>query len=102
MINYELGLLIAIFGYVYTNILTDVDMILNFVYNQLDQRITKHRWLFHMIIHCEKCVSGQVALWIYLITNFHKYNLLQHIFFITYTILIVEIIKQTHKRLKNE
>ncbi len=100
MINYELSFLIAVFAYVYSNILTDEDQLLNWVYNKLDQKIVRYRWIFHVVIHCEKCISGQAALWLYLYFNFFKYNFLHHLFFITFTILAAEFIKQIHKKIK--
>lgn len=103
MINYELSFLIAIAAYVYTNILTDVDMIFNWVYNKLDEKI-KYRWIFHVIIHCEKCVAGQLSLWVFLFYHYKDYSkltvdtLLLHIFFITFTILSTIFIKFLHKQ----
>ena len=109
MINYELGVLIAIFAFVYTNILTDSEMLLNGVYNWMDGlnnvATGKKHWLFMVLIHCERCVSGQVALWLYLYYNLTEYvfnfsfNLLFcHFFFITFTILCASIIKGIYNK----
>ena len=114
MINYQLGLLIAMFSFTYTNILTDGGQLLNGLYIWLngvfktDERsavgLGPH-WLFKIIIHCEKCNAGQIALWSYLFINKIGYILtptsvfFYHVLFITYTILITELIKQTHKQL---
>lgn len=108
MINYQLSFLIAVLAYVYTNILTDVDMIFNGLYNWLDQKIVNQRWIFHIIIHCEKCIGGQLAFWIFSFIYHNAYlkhpfyTALIHIFFITFTILTTEFIKQTHKLIKND
>lgn len=112
MINYQLGLLIAMAAYVYTNILTDVNQIFNGIYNWLDEKLNssleggdKH-WLFMVLIYCEKCVGGQMALWIYLYFNYKSYStdtiitLLQHVFFVTFTILSATVIKELHKHIK--
>lgn len=111
MINYQLGLLIALAAYVYTNILTDTNQIFNGLYNWLDEKLNnpetgeKH-WLFMVLIYCEKCVGGQMALWIYLFYNWKIYTVdffttfICHIFFITFTILSATVIKELHKHIK--
>ena len=111
MINYELSLLIAVFAFVYTNILTDAEMLLNPLYNYLDCKLngpcndgTNH-WLFKVLIHCERCVSGQLALWIYFYYNFVNYIfnfsidlIFSHLFFITFTILLTCILKGIYNK----
>ena len=81
MINYELLLLIAIFSFVYTNILTQPDQIFSGLYKFLyrffktDERNEAGLsafWLFKIIIHCEKCVAGQLALWFTVFSNWYK------------------------------
>jgi hypothetical protein len=116
MINYELGLLIAIFSFVYSNILTEGEMILNPLYNWLDCKLNKgcnnveFHWLFKVLIHCEKCISGQLALWLYFFYNFYDYVfnfspelILYHFFFITFAILCTITIKGIYnKHIRNE
>lgn len=109
MIPYEIGVLIAVFAFVYTNLLTDEKQIFNGLYNWLESRLIdkktgKTHWLFYVTIGCEKCVAGQLALWIFLynnpinyITNPLKTSFL-HFAFITFTILTTEIIKNIHKQ----
>jgi hypothetical protein len=72
MIKYELLILIAIFAFVYSNILTQPSEILSGVYRKLyvffnsDNRIMNGKQLhplFKVLIHCEKCIAGQLALW---------------------------------------
>ena len=49
-------------------------------------------WLCEPLGGCEYCVAGQLALWYYLYKNWHEYDIIEHILFITLTIFIVEII----------
>lgn len=113
IIHYQLALLIAMSAYVYTNILTDQNQIFNGLYNWLDiklnnQETGKKHWLFMVLIYCEKCVGGQMALWIFLYLNYKSYltnpftALLSHIFFITFTILSATLIKEIHKHIKKD
>lgn len=104
MIDYELAILIAVLSYVYTNILTEPDMIFNGAYKWLDGRIPN--WLFYPLIHCEKCNAGQIAL----LTFIWEYGLgfyfypLQTIgycaLFVGFTIFTVYTIKQLWEKLK--
>jgi len=85
---YEI-IIIAICGYVYSIKLTEPEMIFNKLYHLL------HRlpgWLFNPLIGCVYCVTGQIALWYYLLTYWNEYNLLTHIVYICLSIFAVEII----------
>ena len=108
MIDYEFGILIGIFAYVYACILTDEEQLLNGVYNWLEYKLIdpltgKKHWVFNILIGCEKCIAGQIALWLFLYKNIHGYILypfdtfLKHIFFITFTIFVTVMIKKIHK-----
>jgi len=108
MIQYEISLLIAVFAFVYTNLLTDEDQLFNGLYNWLETKLTNLdgtiHWLFNITIGCEKCVAGQLALWIYLYCNPINYILhplrtfFLHLAFITVTILITALIKNIYKQ----
>lgn len=113
MIEYEISLLIAIFAFVYSYILTQPQMLLNSTYRRLDVFFkTKERkekgkpifWLFKIILQCEKCVAGQIALWLYTFTHIDEYieNPIEifflHLAFITVTIFIVSVIKNIYTK----
>lgn len=105
MINYEIAFLIAILGFVYTNLLTEPEMILNPLYNWIQCKLTSachvswwRKALFKIIIHCEKCFSGQFAFWFYLITEFKSYSFIEHVFFVAFTIFIVSIVKNLYTK----
>ncbi len=106
MINYELSFLIAVAAFVYTNILTEPEMLFNGLYNYLDGKfIGKWRFIFKILIHCEKCLSGQLAFWIYLWVNYNFYLSseflsigLNHIFFVSFAILIATILNIIYKK----
>lgn len=107
MINYELGFLIALFAFTYSYLLTQPHAMFNGIYNKLykafktDERIQNGKGyhpLFMILIHCEKCIAGQFALWLYLKTNFYHYNPLQHLFFVCYCIAFAAVIKHTYTK----
>lgn len=105
------ALLLAIFAFVYSNILTQNGEVLCGVYKWLyhffksDERTSNGlplHPLFKMLIHCEKCVAGQWALWTFLIMQFKYYTLqlvLPHLLFITLTIFLTLIVKSTYTKL---
>ena len=61
--------------------------------------------LFKLLIGCEKCVSGQMALWIFTLLNLHSYPtdvkmyLIAHILFIGITIFFTTIIKSIYLKI---
>lgn len=108
--------LIAVFAFVYTNILTQNGEVLGevyaFFYNVFDTPKREaeglgYHWLFKMIMQCEKCVAGQAALWSYLIIRFNEYSnvsftlVLLHVTFITLTIFLTIIIKLIYLKLND-
>lgn len=114
MIEYEISFLIAVFAFVYSIILTEPHMLLNPLYKKLDQffngatckreaRQSKH-WLFKIIIHCEKCIAGQISLWLYTFTHIMEYQeypietFFLHMAFITMTIFLVCLIKNIYTK----
>jgi hypothetical protein len=60
--------------------------------------------IFKMIIGCEKCVSGQMALWIFLFFNYKNYlalefsTIIYHALFIALTIFTTTIIKSIYSK----
>lgn len=111
MINYELSILIALCAFTYSIILTQPKMILNPFYKFLSRKFVKEtcngqkeHWIFKILIHCEKCVAGQWALWIYLYMNYSGYILnpietaCNHAAFILITIFTTTIIKPIHEK----
>lgn len=103
MIDYELSILIAVFSYVYTNILTEPDMLFNGLYRKLDGNIPN--WLFYPLIHCEKCNAGQIALWVYIYEYylgfiFYPLETIGYCaLFVSFTIFAVYTIKQINDKL---
>lgn len=105
---------IAITAFTYSYILTQPNEIFGGLYGKLniifktDERMIKGLGLhpiFKMVMACEKCVSGQLSLWIYLFWNYENYtfgfrlsiyNLIEHIFFVTTTIFLTTIIKSIY------
>jgi hypothetical protein len=116
MINYELAILIAVASVTYSNILTQPNAIFNPLYNKLynyfktDERRGNgkpYHPLFMLLIHCEKCIAGQAAFWLYICVyapnSFGRpsgalVTVLQLIFFTTFTIFSASIISIIYKK----
>jgi len=103
MIEYELGILIAILSYVYTNLLTEPNMVFNKLYIWCDSWMP--RWLFYPFIHCEKCNAGQISLFTYIYNYwigfyFYPIETIGTMFlFIAFTIFTTYTIKQIWQRI---
>jgi hypothetical protein len=106
MINYELGFLIAVTAVVYSYLLTRPNAIFNGLYNWMyeffktDQRQANGKpfhWAFMILIHCEKCIAGQAAFWLFLFCHLSDYNFLTHIFFTAFTIITAGAIAEIYK-----
>ena len=107
MINlYLLGLQLALTAYVYSQVLTQPEMLLNPFYNWLRNKLIfdgqdiykpSGEWLFKPLIGCFYCVAGQFALWGYLIAYLPHYNLFEHVFFISFTIFAVQIFHKIYE-----
>lgn len=110
MIEYEIAFLIAIFAYTYAGILTEPNQIFNGLYKKLNFAFNgntgKKHWLFKIIIGCEKCVAGQIALWLYAITHIMEYQEYPeetpflHLAFIAFTIFLTSVITHIHKTIE--
>lgn len=84
------SLLIAITGFVYSNLLTEEGHIFHGLKNFLKEHLPEY--LYKPVIGCERCVTGQLALWVYLYFNYADYNFVNHIIFISLSIFLVAII----------
>jgi hypothetical protein len=82
----------------------------DFIYNAtgVEKRITEGKpmpALYKVLVFCEKCISGQMALWIFLIQNFSFYRLgiwtiiVQHILFIGFTIFLSIVVKFIYNKI---
>jgi hypothetical protein len=87
---------IAIVAFVYTEILTEQGMILNWLHSI----ITKLPATLHKpLISCAYCVSGQMALWLFLYLNWSDYSLLKHVMFVSLTIFFTHVIMTANYKL---
>ena len=96
---YLLSLLIAIFSYVFCELLTEADMLLNWYYKLIDNIKGKIKY---PLGYCSKCFAGQIALWVYF-KNFDYLSLnyyISHILFITLTIFITYTISQIWNKIQ--
>lgn len=84
---------IAVSAFTYSNILTEGDMILAPVWSWVDERfVGRQRWIFQVLINCQFCISGQWALWYYLIYYHSHYDFFTHVWFILQTIFMAKVV----------
>lgn len=77
-------------------------MLLDNFYKWMSSKLEeKHEKWFNVLINCPKCVSGQWALWTYIILEFKNYNLFYHICFIVLTIWFSLILNKIYLWLTN-
>jgi hypothetical protein len=100
MINYELAILLAVLGVVYSEILTSPGELLYKVYDFKRFILYKYvkneqtaEYILKPLGGCAKCTSGQLAFWVFLFMG--NYNIFAHILFISFTILIALILTRT-------
>ncbi len=94
---------VALVGFTYSVILTDGGMILDFWYIFLQRKVSNEK-LFNVLVGCSKCVSGQLALWVFFFTpyfnwwhEFHFEWAIIHLLFIIITIWFSLILNKFHK-----
>ena len=87
------AILIGLASVVYVIILQEPGMILNKYSNYLDSLGCNWRYFTYPFALCERCNSGQIALWAYLYYNWYNYDLLQHIFYVSIAIFSSVIFK---------
>jgi hypothetical protein len=90
-----LAALLAVTAYVYSQVLTAPEMVLNGWYCFLERHIGHIRWLFKPLVECCYCVAGQLGLWVYGITNAYDINVLSWVNFVCITIFFTEIAQKT-------
>lgn len=94
------SLQIAVFGYVVTCVLTEQNMLLSRYDDILIDLEAKHKWLAYPLGRCEKCFTGQVALWVWLHIKHETYlenafiAFVNHCVFVAFSILFVILIKK--------
>lgn len=95
---YIFTLVVAIIAYTYTEILTDHGMIFFRWKGWLFKKLkSDEHWLFKILVGCPYCVSGQMALWMYLyfvVFESLEYHWYVHISTVAITIFNVALIKK--------
>ena len=88
------AIIIGIVAWVFVIILMDEGMIFSRYWDILN---LLPNWLAMPLGKCEYCLSGQLALWYFLYTHWHDYNVFYHIAYISlaiFTVRIINIIEQ--------
>ena len=81
------SILIAIFAVVFSYILIEEGMILDWwgrILKKLPEKVADP------LGQCAYCLSGQIALWFYILQD--GYSLIEHVFFVSMTIFITHLI----------
>ncbi len=78
---------IAIICFVFVK-LTEPGMIFSFYAKLIEPLPT---WIRNPLGWCEYCITGQVALWYFLVTHFKDYNFIEHLFFTSFSIFLISI-----------
>ena len=91
---------ISVIAFVYSCILTDSGMIFSKPYELAIIHLPV--WLHKPLISCEKCVAGQIALWVYLFGMNVHYEWFTHLFLIMQSILNTAIIKTVYYKIINQ
>lgn len=95
------ALIIAICGVTWIRYLLDPDGLFNFFPDMLEQSLVKAKLssrlsdrITWVLLECEKCFSGQVALWTYLIMTIqgYPYRLIEHLLLIVFSIFFAGVI----------
>ena len=109
MINKEETILIAVFSFVFTEILCSEGMILSdvrkYVYKlpifnhaeRMYEGLGYHP-LFKVLFGCPICLSGQLSLWYYVITT-DNYNIISNILTVSTTIFATWLLMQLNKKI---
>lgn len=109
---YEYSFLFAVVAVVYSTILTEPDHLLDWWYRflhkklKVDERRENGKGkpaLFMLLVHCEKCIGGEIMFWSYLYMNWGiMYDVAEHLCFTALTILLAGLIKLTYKIIESK
>jgi hypothetical protein len=85
---------IAVIALVYSCILTDGGMILSKIHGYCVTHLSPS--IHKPMLTCDKCVSGQLALWLFIYLVKCDYNFFMHVYFIMQSILTTAILKAVY------
>lgn len=110
-LSITIGFMVGCVGFIYTVVLTRPGEIFSGLYRRLNERFNKIdecTWrkhdhpLFKILIGCEKCNSGQLALWTYPlfigIRNYEPLHIMYHLFAISTAILFSIILNSIYQK----
>ena len=83
--------LIAVFAWIFIDVLEDEDMIL-YPWYRLIKRFPD--WVSKPLGACEYCFGGQVAMWYYIYAYHASYSLISHVIYISSTIFIIRLLNK--------
>ena len=96
---------IALFSFVYVVVLGENGMIMSYVHRFFNNYVgdVENDWRFKFWLSCEKCVAGQIALWLYPVYCPYEISItgiFDHLFYVMTTILMVWILKKIYERIR--
>jgi hypothetical protein len=89
---------IAVFAVVLRGVLMQYGNIL-FFYTLFLEKLPEY--IAKPLGQCEKCFAGQLAFWYYIAKYFHKYNAINHIFFVSFSIFLTWYISLKMRNLES-
>ena len=92
------ALKIAVVGFVWSGILVQPGELFDWV-PRVICRMTNNEKIHKVTFACEKCFSGQLAFWSYLMIHFEDYDLSTHIYFTFLTMFFVALLTKLWKKL---
>ena len=94
----------AVAGYVFSEVLTQQDYILEGYMDLLIDLVNAgYKWVAFPLGYCAKCFTGQITFWTWLSLNFNKYNVdawetfISHVLIVSFSIFFVIPIKKLLK-----
>lgn len=105
--EYKMAFELATVAYVFSCVLQQDKYILSWygtLINYINANFKYGYILAYPLGYCEKCFAGQLALWYYIYKHYNNYTkacIIEHIIFISMTILFTLLIKQFIKKWMN-
>jgi hypothetical protein len=91
-------ILLPLVAVVYSVILTEPGMLLADVHYWCEQHLPS--WLFMPLIGCYRCVTGQMALWYYMMKYWTTYDPITHLAAITVAIYLSVVYNYIYERIQ--
>ena len=88
---------LSIVALVFSNILIEVGGLFEKYGDLLANLYNKggfYKYISRPLGYCAKCFSGQISFYVYIITHYYKYNLIENIIFVSITIFFTTLLNK--------